>query len=122
MVRSHLTFAARRREHFASKLVALHVENDRLNRNTADFLRLRGEVGRLRNDANDPSDVTTKALVVKVNKLKQRLEQTPNARIPELQLVTEKDWLNAARGNLETDADYRRALSTLRNTVKTKLR
>src|SRR6266496_4407894 len=43
-------------------------------------------------------------------------EETPSAKIPELQFVTEKDWLNAARGNLETDADYRRALSTLRNT------
>jgi len=106
----------RERDDFASKLAALHDENDRLNRNTAELLRLRGEVGRLRNDANDPTDVSAKALVAKVNKLKQRLEETPSAKIPELQFVTEKDWLNAARGNLETDADYRRALSTLRNT------
>jgi hypothetical protein len=42
------------------------------------------------------------------------LEQAPNAKIPELQLVTEQDWLDAAKGELKTEADYRRALSRLR--------
>ena len=54
------------------------------------------------------------ALAAKVNKLKQRLEQTPDARIPELQFLTDQDWINAANGKLDNEGDYRRALSMLR--------
>ena len=56
-----------------------------------------------------------------LGRLKERLEQTPGAKIPELQFATDKDWLNAARGELETDSDYRRALSTLRSTAENKV-
>ena len=35
--------------------------------------------------------------------------------------MTEQDWLQAARGELETDADYRRALSSLRGTAENKV-
>ncbi|MCI0350640.1 MAG: hypothetical protein L0Z53_14545, partial [Acidobacteriales bacterium] len=52
--------------------------------------------------------------VKRVSQLKERLEQWPEKKIPELQFVTEEDWLNAAKGNLNTEADYRRALSSLR--------
>jgi hypothetical protein len=51
----------------------------------------------------------------RVAQLRQRLDQAPEAKIPELQYVTEKDWLNAARSELNSDEDYRRALSTLRS-------
>lgn len=61
------------------------------------------------------SRIAAENLVAKVNRLKQRLEETPNAKIPELQFLTEKDWLDAAQANLNTDIDYRRALSSLRN-------
>jgi hypothetical protein len=53
-----------------------------------------------------------------VNKLKQRLADTPNASIPEFQFLTEQDWLNAASGNLDTDADYRHALASLRSAAE----
>ena len=56
-----------------------------------------------------------------MNKLKLKLEETPNAKIPELQFVTEQDWLNAANRRLDTDADYRRALSTLRSAGENKV-
>jgi hypothetical protein len=49
------------------------------------------------------------------------MEKTPNAKIPELQLVTEQDWLNAAKGELNTDADYRRALSAVRGAGEAKI-
>lgn len=39
---------------------------------------------------------------------------SPASKIPELQLVTEQDWLDAARAKLDTEGDYRRALSTIR--------
>src|SRR5206468_1834676 len=94
----------------AKRLAALQAENDQLksNRNTAELLKLRGQVARLRNEANDPAEASGKALVDKMNRLKQRLSETPNAKIPELQFITEQDWLNAANAKLDTDADYRR--------------
>jgi hypothetical protein len=76
---------------------------------------LRGKVTRIQNDANDPSERAAKDLVARVNKLKQRLEQTPNARIPELQLLNNQDWLTASRGwDLDSENGVRRALSGLR--------
>src|SRR5262249_9836042 len=56
----------------------------------------------------------------RVDQLRARLDQTPESRIPEIQLLTEEDWLNAARGKLETDMDYRKALSTLRGAGENK--
>ena len=91
------------------------------NQNTAELLKLRGEVTQIRNEANDPTGSAAKALLAKVNKLKQRLAETPNAKIPELQFVTEQDWLNAANGKLDTDADYRRALASLRSAAESKV-
>lgn len=101
-----------------------------------ELLRLRGEVARLRDDAkelarlknsgsstggHDPAiEATLKTWAAWATRLKQGLEQMPDKRIPELQLLTEKDWLDAvknARG-METDDDVRQALSNLRTSAK----
>jgi hypothetical protein len=48
--------------------------------------------------------------------LKQKLEQMPEKRIPELQFLTEKDWLNAAwDADLDSDDGVRLALRKLRD-------
>jgi hypothetical protein len=118
----------RDREDAARKLAVLQQENDRLRRDTAELPRLRGEVARLRaegqelarlaatdtNAANNPTESEMKSWLARVNQLKQHLEQTPSQKIPELQFVTDQDWLDAAKGGLNTEADYRKALSTLR--------
>ena len=113
----------RERDDVTKRLAALQAENEQLksNQNTAELLKLRGEVARLRNDANDLTDASAKALMAKMNKLKQRLAETPDAKIPELQFVTEQDWLNAANGKLDTEADYRRALASLRSAAESKV-
>jgi RNA polymerase sigma factor (sigma-70 family) len=113
----------RERDDVTKRLVELQAQNEQLksNQNTAELLKLRGEVARLRNEANDPTDASAKALAAKMNKLKQRLAETPAAKIPELQFVTEQDWLNAANGKLDTDADYRRALASLRSAAEGKV-
>jgi RNA polymerase sigma factor (sigma-70 family) len=113
----------RERDNVTKRLAELQAENEQLksNRNTAELLKLRGEVARLRNEANDPTDASAKALAAKMNKLKQRLAETPGAKIPELQFLTDQDWLNAANGKLDTDADYRRALASLRSAVEGKV-
>jgi type II secretory pathway pseudopilin PulG len=56
-----------------------------------------------------------KSLVERVRILQERLDATPSAKIPELQLLTVSDWADAARGNLETENDFRKAFSTLRD-------
>ncbi len=65
-------------------------------------------------DTNDPTESSVKAWHARVEQLKQRLEQNPQAGIPELKFLTEYDWLEAARDDLKTDVDYRRALNRLR--------
>ncbi len=110
------------RDNATNRLAGLLAENERLksNQSTTELLRLRGEVGRLRTGFNDPNDITAKALVAKMNKLKQRLEETPEAKIPELQFLTEEDWLNIASAKLDTAVDYRRAMAALRNAGESK--
>lgn len=105
-----------------SQMTSLIEENEQLKskHNTMELLKLRGEVTRLRKDASDPNDALAKALVAKVNKLKQRLEETPGASVPELRLLTEEDWFEVANTKLDTDVDYRRALASLRGAADSK--
>jgi RNA polymerase sigma factor (sigma-70 family) len=132
------------------QLNPLAAENERLsnllaqaNRSPAfapiqsnELLRLRGEVARLRDDAkelarlksagsstsgHDPAiEATLKTWAAWATRLKQGLNQMPDKRIPELQLLTEKDWLDAVKNakQMETDEDMRVALNNLRNSAK----
>ena len=50
-----------------------------------------------------------------MTQLKQRLNHTPEAAVPELEYLAESDWLNAARSELITEKDYRRAFAALRS-------
>ena len=119
------------RDAAVSNLAGAREELGRLRQDLADLPKLRGEVARLRDDSQelsrlktaDSSDaVKTAALswTERVSRLKQRLAETPAARIPELAMVTEEDWLNAAKGHLESEADFRRALSALRGAGENK--
>jgi RNA polymerase sigma factor (sigma-70 family) len=109
------------RDDATNRLASLADEIASMKRNPTELLKLRGEVARLQNEANDPTDASAKALAAKMNKLKQRLAETPGAKIPELQFLTDQDWLNAANGKLDTDADYRRALASLRSAAEGKV-
>jgi RNA polymerase sigma factor (sigma-70 family) len=104
-----------------NRLAGLLAENDQLksHSNENELLKLRGEVGRLRNNTTNPTEVAAEAWLTKVNKLKQRLEEMPNAKIPELQFLTEQAWLSAATSKLNSDANYRYALATLRSSGET---
>lgn len=95
------------------------------NSKDRELMALRGEVGRLRQqskklaklDAKEESTVVGSAdasWLDRVGRLRQRLEQTPEAQIPKLRFVTDEDWLNAARFKLDTNEDYRNAFERLR--------
>jgi RNA polymerase sigma factor (sigma-70 family) len=100
----------------------LRAENDKLRRDAADLPRLRGEVARLRDTppaaTDDPTASAAKSWLARVKLLKDRLQQTPGAKIPELQYLTEQDWLSVAKDDLNTDEDYRKALSGLRGAAE----
>jgi RNA polymerase sigma factor (sigma-70 family) len=112
------------RDNAMSQLATLR-DDARLKGNNTELVKLRGEVSRLRVDSQelakskagnfkDATESSAKSWVNRVGQLKQRLEQNPPAMIPELKFVTEQDWLDAAKEELKTDADYRRALAALR--------
>ncbi len=93
--------------------------------NNIELLKLRSEMTRLRRDsqelaqlksnaAKNGTELEDKAWLDRVGRLKQKMEQTPEAKIPELQFLTEQDWLYAANHKLDTDEDYRAALAELR--------
>jgi hypothetical protein len=77
---------------------------------------LRGEVTRLRSAQNQaPTDSNMTSWAARVTLLKQKLEQMPERKIPELQFVTDKDWANAVwDADLTTDDGVRESLSKLR--------
>ena len=111
-------------EETANRVASLLEENHRLkaNPNAAELLRLRGEVTRLGAAANqeqiDPSSAATKALLARMNRLKQWLDQHPEEKIPELQFATENNWMFCALDKLESEGDYRLRLSMLRSGAK----
>ena len=114
----------RERDDATQQLAELREEIDRLNRNSAELVKLRGEVARLRGDAtrtNDPTQVAMKAWLNRVAQLKERLQQNPAAGIPELELLEEEDWLAAVKDQaLDSENGYRRAMSTLRGAGENK--
>ncbi len=99
------------RDQVTNRLASLLAENEQLKsgQNTTELLKLRGEVGRLRQELQ--------ALpAARIALLKQKLEERPDKKIPELKFLTEKDWANAAwNADLDTDDGVRLALSKLRD-------
>lgn len=104
------------------------------NLNSLELLRLRGEIARLKNretataSASD-EDYTHKFTAIlrqKAIQLKKHLEENPNEAIPELQFLSNHDWLNVATGqmlssqDIESQIDYPKAMQLLRGTAETK--
>jgi len=99
----------------------------------SELLRLRGEVTRLRQDsqelarlkagnattAGDSMTAEVTSWLARVNELKQKLDQRPDLKIPELQFLTPRDWLTVALdAKLDTDTGARLAFSRLRAAAK----
>jgi RNA polymerase sigma factor (sigma-70 family) len=86
----------------------------------AEVLKRRGEVARWRSAANDPDAAAIKTTLDKVERLKQRLEQAPGQKIPELALLADKDWFDMVKGGLSSEDEYRWAFAGLRHTAQQK--
>ena len=134
---------SRERKDSARQLASLRDENARLNRGTAELLRLRAEVAQSRAEARKTAmaeanagpkgDVTEAAMrswLGRVKALKGLPERMPDKTIPELKILSEEDWLELAKTpldhspdeiNLDDDATARLAFSSIRAKAKDKL-
>ena len=110
------------RDEATRQLAALRDENERLNRNTTELLRLRSEVTRLRGDAskaNGPFVQTALTWKAKEAKLKQLFDERPDQRVPEMRLLTDRQWFDIARdADLDSVGGIRKALSEVRKAAK----
>ena len=101
---------------------------------SSELLKLRGEVGRLREEnrdlarlkarpeetAKDPFDAALQTVAARTTQLQEGLKQMPHQSIPELQFLSQQDWVRTA-GNvnqLETEKDFRKAFGDLRVRAK----
>jgi len=116
------------RDEATNRLTASLANDQRAN---AELLKLRGEVARLRLESQQLAKLKAgeagqaskslveeaESLIDRVRRLKERVEQTPAAKIPELQFLTDEDWLRAAAAQkrLETDEQFQAAFSDLRD-------
>jgi RNA polymerase sigma factor (sigma-70 family) len=107
-----------------NQVVGLLAENRQLKSNSdeIELLKLRAEVTRLRGDSQalaslraDPTGAAER-----VAKIKARLEQMPEKKIPELRFLTDQEWKQVAGipNKLATDDDFRHAFSNLRERAK----
>lgn len=105
------------RDQAARLIASLREDNERLNRNTGELLRLRGEVTRSRNEQLT-TEVSTDPYVQKVlgwkakeTKLRKLFEQRPDQGVPEMVLLTEWQWFfHAMEADSETDQGIREAM------------
>jgi len=127
----------------AGQLAELQKENERLANLLAEakssrllpggqfneLLRLRGEVGRLNRDVRELAELkatssTTGSNVLataekvwseRASQLKQWLEVNPAGKIPELQFLTDQDWIESIHPlTLSSDEECRLAMSIVR--------
>ena len=122
----------RERDEATNRSASLAKELARLKNDNTELLKLRAEVTQLRayartsaqsktREAIDPAEAALKSWLDRDKLLRQSFEQWPGKKTPELQLLSEQDWLNAtANRRLETDADRREAMSNLRTDAKKK--
>ena len=101
------------------RIAALTDEVASLKANSAELLRLRGEVTQLKAAPPHSMEMASQALVANANLAKQRLDQMPDKKIPELQFLSDYDWLIVVKDyKFENDEDYRKAFNGLRCTAK----
>ena len=111
------------REETTRQLAALREDIERLNRNSTDLLKLRGEVGVLRRDSRNSKQIEDDPVVKKARewkaneaKLRDLFDQRPDQRIPEMQFLADEQWLSVAQNaDLDSTRGVRVAMGRLRD-------
>jgi len=105
-------------------LAELLAENARLKSNPheLELLKLRGEVGVLRRNStqtNDPIFKSALAWLAKKEKLQRAFEERPDQRIPEMQFLTDRKWLDLVKDlKLDTEEEINYAIHFVRTSAK----
>ncbi len=91
-----------------------------------ELLKLRGEIGRLKTEAKRKGKTAAfreeiaqlpldQVWPARAKRLKKWLEENPSEKIPEIELLRDRTWLNSIYPNpVETDEECRRAMCTVR--------
>jgi RNA polymerase sigma factor (sigma-70 family) len=121
---SQLEQFRRERDDATNRLAAATDQLQAAERQAVELAKLRGEVARLRLETQELAKfrpATSKGSEVDIDErwlgrvrlLKRRVTDTPSAHLPEFRFLEEDDWLMAAKRQLETDDDFRAAISDL---------
>jgi hypothetical protein len=96
-----------------------------------ELMRLRDRVSRLRasdylskkwstNENSVWLQSSAKTWTDKITRLRQKLAESPGYSIPEMEMVTEQDWLDVTKEDLVTEEDFKRALGGIRKIAENK--
>jgi len=109
-------------------LAVARTEISSLKQDSGELARLRGQVTRLREQSRelekqgaqkDELAPELSSWAARVAALKETVEKMPHLAIPELALLSERDWLMAGRdARFETEEQLRESLKSLRNAAK----
>lgn len=122
-------------EQATGRLEQAQQEIEQLRGETAELPKLRGQLARLQHDSgelaklkgagnaanSDSAEMTPASWLARADQLRHAFQRSPDKSIPEVQLLTQQDWLDAAKDKLETDEDYRKAMGRVRNAAEDKV-
>lgn len=127
---------SRERDEATNRLARAQEQLDSMHTNSTELLKLRADVSRWRRAAlelaqaqnsnaqvsNDPMENLAKSWAAQVSQFKQKLEQMPDKKIPELQFLKDQDWFDAVGEgkSVQTDSEFRQASDRLRRSAKNK--
>jgi len=116
----------RERDELTNRIGSLADQLSKTGSNNAELLALRNEVTTLRSGPDRLAPVKStagikgdeeseyQAWIDRIKLLKDRLEQIPGEKNPENRFLTQDDWLQAAKHELNNDEDYSSAFANLR--------
>jgi RNA polymerase sigma factor (sigma-70 family) len=97
---------------WSDRLSALEAENLRLR---TDASSSKAALHEIKTEAANPAIAMMLAWVERLQNLKDYLAKHPEATIPEMSLLKDEDWLDAAKAELKTAQDYDQASAKLRS-------
>jgi RNA polymerase sigma factor (sigma-70 family) len=101
---------------WSARVAALETDNDRLR---AEGIRSKpAELREIKPEKIDPAIAALADWIERLQNLKAHFAGHVALSMPEMRLLRDEDWLDAAKQPLATEHDYEKALAHLRNTVK----
>jgi RNA polymerase sigma factor (sigma-70 family) len=120
------------RDAATNQIASLKFEANRSRTDSAEVVKLRGEVSRLRSAAqelaqskksgagDDADAAVMKSWIYRSKKLKDQIAQSSTQQIPEFKLLKDQDWLDAVKNvpQLDTAGDYAKATAALQSSAR----